>query len=72
VTGVATGVAPSGTVTFLDGTTLLSTGSLANGVSTCSTVKLAIGKHTVTAKYGGDANYVTVTSAAVIVTVAAK
>jgi N-acetylneuraminic acid mutarotase len=72
VTGVATGVAPSGTVTFLDGTTLLSTGSLANGVATCSTAKLAIGKHTVTAKYGGDANYVTVTSAAVIVTVAAK
>jgi hypothetical protein len=62
--------APGGTITFLDGTTTLGTGALTRGAATYSTTKLAIDKHTITAKYPGDSNYVTVTSAAVVVTVA--
>jgi hypothetical protein len=62
--------APSGSVTFLDGTTTLGTGTLTGGAATYSTTKLAAGKHSVTAKYAGDANYVTTTSSAVAVTVA--
>ena len=64
--------APTGTVSFLDGTATLGTGTLSSGVTTYSTTKLATGKHSVTAKYAGDSNYLTVTSAAVTVTVAAK
>ena len=63
--------APSTTVTFLDGTTTLGTGTLSSGAATYNTNKLTKGSHTVTAKYAGDTNYVTVTSKAVTVTVTA-
>ncbi len=42
---------PTGTVTFLDGTTSLGTGTLTNGVATFSTSSLAAGTHTITANY---------------------
>lgn len=61
---------PTGTVIFRDGSTTLGSGSLdAHGVATFSTASLTVGSHTVTAVYGGDANYTSVTSAPVIHTV---
>ena len=52
----ATGI-PTGTVTFLDGTTILGTQTLSSGVATFSTSSLASGLHAVTASYGGDSNF---------------
>jgi hypothetical protein len=66
VSGPAGAVAPSRTVTFLDGTTTLGTGTLnASGVATFTTRSLAPGAHAITASYGGDENYLSSTSAAV-------
>jgi Ca2+-binding RTX toxin-like protein len=60
--------APTGTVTFKDGTTTLGTGTLstANGVTTAtfSTTKLAVGSHSIAAVYSGDTNDLTSTSSA--------
>jgi hypothetical protein len=55
---------PTGTVTFLDGSTPLGTGTLAGGVATLTTSGLAVGSHTITAVYGGDGNFVSATSSA--------
>jgi hypothetical protein len=61
-TGSAT---PTGTVTFLDGTTTLGTGTLnASGVATFTTSTLTAGAHSITAAYGGDSNYLANTSTA--------
>jgi hypothetical protein len=54
---------PTGTVTFLDGTTTLGTGTLSGGVATFSISTLAVGGHNITAAYGGDGNFTTSTSA---------
>jgi hypothetical protein len=57
---------PTGTVTFLDGSTSLGTGTLnTNGVATLTTSGLSAGSHTITARYGGDATFAPVTSSAV-------
>jgi hypothetical protein len=49
------GVNPTGTVTFYDGTTILSTQTLnASGVAAYSTAALANGVHQITATYNGD------------------
>lgn len=62
---VSSGVsAPTGTVSFLDGTTMLGSGMLSGGVATLATTTLAAGSHSITAIYSGDANFVTLTSAA--------
>ena len=54
---------PTGTVTFFDGATNLGTGTLnGSGVATFSTTSLAVGTHSITAQYGGDANFGTSTS----------
>ncbi|RSL17574.1 VCBS repeat protein [Edaphobacter aggregans] len=54
----------SGTVTFLDGTTVLGTGTVsAAGVATFSTANLTTGTHTITASYGGNDSYTAATSA---------
>jgi hypothetical protein len=45
----------TGTVQFLEGTTVLGTGTLANGSTSFSTSTLAQGTHSITAVYGGDA-----------------
>lgn len=54
--------APTGTVTFQDGTTTLGTGTVTtvNGVSTATftTATLSPGTHTIAATYGGDGNFV--------------
>ena len=50
------GVTPDGTVSFMDGTTLLSTQNLsAGGVAMFATSTLAAGVHQITAVYNGDA-----------------
>ncbi len=49
------GVAPDGTITFFDGTTILQNVALnAGGVATYATAALAAGPHSITATYGGD------------------
>jgi hypothetical protein len=63
---------PTGTVTFLDGSTALGTGTLnSSSVANFSTTSLAAGTHTITASYSGDANFAASTSTAVSVTVTA-
>ncbi len=47
----------TGTVTFHDGTTALGAGTISSGVATLTTSSLAAGTHSITAQYGGDANY---------------
>jgi hypothetical protein len=67
------GVKPTGTVTFLDGTTKLGTGTLnGSGVATFATSTLAVGRQSITISYGGNGNYLTATSTAITVTVTAK
>src|SRR5207249_871650 len=46
--------APTGTVTFLDGTTVLGTVALGGGTATFTTSSLRAGVHGITAIYGGD------------------
>jgi parallel beta-helix repeat protein len=48
---------PTGSVTFNDGTSLLGTGTLVNGVATWSTSTLTAGSHSITAVYSGDTNF---------------
>ena len=47
---------PTGTVTFQDGSTILGSPTLTDGVATFITSTLAIGSHSITASYGGDPN----------------
>jgi hypothetical protein len=55
---------PTGTVTFLDGTTTLGTVTLnGSAQATFTTSSLSAGSHSITAVYGSDANYATSTSA---------
>ena len=66
------GATPTGTVAFFDGTRQLGSSTLkSNGAATEATGGLAVGKHTITASYGGDGNYASVLSAAITVTVTA-
>jgi hypothetical protein len=61
----ATGT-PTGTVTFMDGSTVLGAMSLnASGVAMFSNASLLIGSHSITASYSGDLDFVTNTSAVV-------
>jgi Bacterial Ig-like domain (group 3)/FG-GAP-like repeat len=54
----------TGSVTFLDGTTILGVGTInAAGVAIFTTSTLAIGSHPITASYGGDSSYSAATSA---------
>ncbi|MDW8326681.1 MAG: Ig-like domain repeat protein [Anaerolineales bacterium] len=49
---------PSGTVTFYDGGNVLGSNTLNGaGVASISTAGLSLGTHTITATYGGSANY---------------
>jgi hypothetical protein len=54
---------PGGTVTFFDGSTVLGTSTVSGGTATLSTSTLPPGKHSLTAVYSGDTNFVTSTSA---------
>ena len=64
--------APSGTVTFADGSTSLGTGSLnSSGVATFTTSSLTSGTHAITATYSGDTNFSGGTSSPMTQTVGA-
>ena len=64
------GGAPTGTVTFLDGTTSIGTGALnGDAIATLNTTSLSVAAHTVTARYDGDANSAASTSTAINETV---
>ena len=56
---------PTGTVSFVDGSTAIGSGTVnSSGVATYSTAALAVGTHTITAVYSGDTNFLTITSGA--------
>jgi hypothetical protein len=54
---------PTGTVSFLDGTTPLGPGTLSGGVATLTTSLLTVGTHSISAVYSGGTNFVAATSA---------
>jgi hypothetical protein len=60
----------TGTVQFLDGTTVIGTAAVSGTVVSVSTATLAAGTHSITAVYSGDTNYNGTTSAALTQTVA--
>ena len=60
---------PTGHVVFYDGTTAIDTETLVDGSATYMTSALAIGGHSITIQYSGDANYNGVTSNAITQTV---
>lgn len=51
------GPVPTGTITFMDGTTVLGTVTLVNGVGTLTLSNLPQGSRTITTEYSGDATY---------------
>lgn len=56
-TATVTGISPTGSITFKDGTTVLTTVPLnVSGTATFTTSSLGIGTHSITAEYSGDAN----------------
>ena len=62
----------TGTVTFLDNGVSIGTGSVgAGGVATLQTSSLSTATHSITASYGGDANFATSTSSAVSLVITA-
>jgi hypothetical protein len=56
-------VPPTGSVTFKDGATTLGTATLSGGKATFSSTALAVGTHSITAVYGGNAGFISSTSA---------
>jgi ELWxxDGT repeat protein len=63
---------PGGSVSFFDGSKFLGTGFLNGGVASYQTSSLSAGQHSITAVYGGDANYSPGSSAALAQSVGAK
>lgn len=62
---VQAGAAPTGSVTFLDGATVIGTATLAPDAGTQVarlTIGFRVGSHSLTARYGGDATYAASTS----------
>jgi hypothetical protein len=68
-TVAAQGATPSGTVTFYDGSAILSTGTLSGGVATFRFSLLTAGTHSIKAVYAANANYLTSTSSTLSQTV---
>lgn len=64
------GIAPTGTVTFMEGSNELSTASLSGSSATLTTADLAVGSHTLKAVYSGDGNNQSITSSEVDIIVA--
>jgi hypothetical protein len=60
---------PTGTVTFMDGSTVLGTHSLARGEASYSTSTLSAGSHNITVVYAGNADCTASTSAVLVQTV---
>ena len=68
-------VAPSdarGTVLFMQGSTILGTGIVTNGVATLTISSLSAGGYTITSSYQGDTNYGSSTSSPVTVTISPR
>jgi uncharacterized membrane protein len=53
---------PTGTVKFMDGSTILGTSALTGGTAKFSTATLAVGHHRITASYSGDTTFADSTS----------
>src|SRR5262245_51300748 len=64
-----TGLSPTGSVTLFDGGTQIGTGTLAAGTASFTVSSLAVGSHSLTARYSGDPSNAASTSAALIQTV---
>ena len=64
--------AATGTVQFLDGSTVLGTGTVSSGVVSFTTTSLTQGTHSISAAYSGDTNYASGSSAPLTETVNAK
>ena len=60
---------PTGSVTFSDGGTTLGIANLSGGAATLTVSSLAVGSNSITAVYGGDGNFNSVSSTAVSETV---
>jgi len=60
---------PTGTVTFKDGAATLGTSALSTGSAAFTTAALAPGAHSITAVYGGSANFTGSTSSVLVQTV---
>jgi hypothetical protein len=69
VSGGTTGITPTGTVTFSDGTTVLSKVNVVAGTATLTGVTLATAAHSITAAYSGDTNFTAFTTPAQAVAV---
>jgi len=70
VSAVAPGAGtPTGTVTFVEGQSVLGTAPLNGGVARLSVSVLTVGAHAITASYAGDANFTGSTAAQVTQTV---
>ena len=66
LTATVTGDAPSGVVTFYDGTTVIGTAPIINGVATLTFTATTAGAHNYSAAYGGDEDETASTSAPVV------
>ncbi len=71
VVGAEGPATPGGTVTFLDGSTVLGTGTIGTGgVASYTTALLPVGSNSITARFDSDGTFATSTSAASTLTVA--
>ena len=61
--------AATGTVQFLDGTTVLATVNVASGAASFSTTALSAGTHSIGMNYNGDSNYMSASGAVISLTV---
>ena len=68
-TVASSGGSPTGTVTFLDGTTKLGTSTLASGAATFQTSSLTAGTHSITVSYAASSTFKASTSSALTQTV---
>jgi hypothetical protein len=68
-TVTSSGGTPTGMVTFYDGATALGSATLSGGTATFTTALLSVGGHSITAVYGGDANFAASTSSTLTQTV---
>ena len=59
----------TGTVQFLEGSTVLGTASISGGAASLSLSTLTVGTHSIKASYSGDANYLTAVSSALTQTI---
>lgn len=57
VVSLGGGATPTGSVAFVDGTTLIGTATLSGGVATVSTTSLGVGPHFIFAVYTGSGSY---------------